>query len=810
MRLISILFFFLGLSDCFAFKISGVVKDDNGPLSFANISIANSTKGSICDNRGRFSINLEQGNHSLICSYLGYDNDTLNLDIQEDTVVSFTLQKSPVKLSVLNISSDQKDAAIEMIRNLISFKDSFPIPDQFVCNSYVKSNIEEGLIKTSRQAINLNESYSELHRNPSGYQEIILKQNDFTEKNNFKGVPQLSNVSSFYLSSFTPVNPDIYFKSHDEVILDWSDNQINLPRLNENSFISPLAKNALRKYDFEYQESFYNELNEEIAVIKYHPKKGKEQCFSGRLFINNTKYYLIKIEFEIPSSSLMYYNRFVISYENELLANYLVPKEIQIQYSFKGPITDKTGNSFIFYSNYEIPGKVISIKKNIISIEKTDSTIDFKNIRPVQLNKEEKKFLKLKTQELAYQNSETYKDSIDQILRQASFQNLFAQGITWRNRKKKNEFHLNPIGNSIQLLSFGGLRIQSSAYFKHTFNNDQAFKISSALSYGFNLNDLKWTNRVDFTYSPKHFGKVFISAGDNYDFLSYNQSFSAVFSGANFIERKHLGIGHNYELLNGLYWETELSYQAVTSAADLNAGDWRDNIFPDNDALNFDPFQQLNWKNNLIIRFGQKYRLKGNKKIIIGSKFPEIKLTHLRSFQIQNISNSRFTYLQIQVQDDKKWKKLGTTRYTGQFGSFLNKDGIKVNNLKFFRGGDDWLLSNTLTTFQLINREGYQTNNNFIQAHAIHHFDGFISQKIPGFKKLKSHIFLGANLLMVQNEIDNHIENYIGLEKSVTLSKQNYRFSISFHHSPNSSFNMNNYVKVGIDWYNLLTNKWIN
>lgn len=810
MRISFVLFLLFAVSHCYAFNISGVVKDSQGALPFANVSVLNSTKGSICDTKGRFSFNLEKGSYSLICSYLGYENDTLEILLDSDKNLSFILEKTPVKLDELSISSNEEDPAFEIIRQVILFKDSFLLPQEYTCNAYVKSNIEDGFIKTSKQAINLTESYSELFHSKKGFQEVVLSTNDYTEKSNFQGVPQLSNVSSFYLSSFNPVNPDIYFSSHSDVIIDWQKDQISLPRLNENSFTSPIALNALKKYDFKYLESYYESENDEIAIIQYQAKKGKQQCFSGRLFINNTKHYLLKIEFEVPKSSLRYYKRFVVSYENQVIEKQLLPKLIQVQYSFKGPVYDKTGNSLIHYSNYFIPGKGLPFSKNLISIEKTDTIINLQEIRPVKLNDQELKLIDEKVLENEKLRSEAYQDSIDHVLRQASIQNLMGQGITWRNRNKKREIHLNPVTNSLQLLSFGGLRVQAGAYFKKEYKNDQAFKLSSSLSYGFNINDLKWTNRVDYTYHPKRFGRVYLSGGDNYDFLSLNQSFSSVFSGANFIDRQHLSIGHNYELVNGLYWETNFTYQQVTSAADLDAGDWRDNVFPDNSALDFAPYQQVNWNNDIIIRFGQKYRLKGNKKIIIGSKYPEIKLSHTISLPIQNINTSSFNYVQIQVQDDKKWKKLGTTRYSAQAGGFLNKTGIQINNLKFFRGGDDWLLSNTISTFQLINREGYQTSNDFIQAHLIHHFNGFISQKIPGLKIAKTHLFIGSNFLAVNEEIENHLETYFGLEKTVTLAKQNYRFSISFHHSPSNAFNMNNYVKVGIDWCNLLTNKWMN
>ena len=55
-------------------KINGTIMDGefNEPMAFANVLIKNTTKGTTSDFDGKYTIDVEAGNYTLVFSYIGY------------------------------------------------------------------------------------------------------------------------------------------------------------------------------------------------------------------------------------------------------------------------------------------------------------------------------------------------------------------------------------------------------------------------------------------------------------------------------------------------------------------------------------------------------------------------------------------------------------------------------------------------------------------------------------------------------------------------------------------------------------------
>lgn len=797
---------------CFAFQITGTVSSDSDKLPFASVSVYNSSHGVFCDSRGRFQLELQAGEHTLISSYTGYKNDTLKISINADQYFNIVLQKDAIELNQLELRPNQEDPAYEMMRNITLYRDSFNYEADYNCNAYVKSSIEEPAFYTrKKQALNFVESVSQIQKKDNHLFETIISKNDFSVGNKPQNLPQLERISAYKSASNVTINPDIYFKNHNEAQIQWEKDFIFLPRLNSNFFVSPFAKNGSRYYTYKYTESFYNKKNQEIAIINVQAKGNKKRCFSGKLYINNTLHHIVKVALELKPSDISYYKRFMIQYEYMKSESDILPKSIDYQYGFNDLGGEKSGNTIIRYSNYTNNKTPAVFNKNLIYVDNQVrlSKTKWDSIRPIKLNETEAVFVSNNQKEEAYRNTIKYRDSLNLTLRKPSIHNLLLQGLTWRNDELQREIHLQPILRGIQLFNFGGTRIASGGYIEKSYKKQNSLKINGIASYGLNHQNWKGSVNSTYTYAPKQFGRVMISIGDNYDFLSFNQSLSAVISGSNFIDRQHLALGHEIELLNGLYWRIEGEYQKVKTLSGINAGNWRNGIFPNNEANNFPQYEQINLHNEWIIRFAQKYYLEGNKKIIVGSKLPELRALLIKSLPLHDLTSS-FLYTELQVSDLFNWKKIGYSKYSFESGHFFKNNGVQLNNLKFFRGGDDWYFSNAMNTFQLVNRSGYQSQSTYFEGHLIHHFDGYLLHNLSIFKKLRISAFGGANYLWVNQEINHHTEAYIGLEKKYSIAKQRYRISLSYHSAVNHQFQQQNFIKFGIDWYNFLTNNWIN
>ncbi|MEI9945193.1 MAG: carboxypeptidase-like regulatory domain-containing protein [Chitinophagaceae bacterium] len=75
-RILLLLFFVHLILFSFAGKISGTVFDEKGAiLSFASVSIKETTKGSTANNEGKYSLYLSPGTYTLVCQHVGYKRE---------------------------------------------------------------------------------------------------------------------------------------------------------------------------------------------------------------------------------------------------------------------------------------------------------------------------------------------------------------------------------------------------------------------------------------------------------------------------------------------------------------------------------------------------------------------------------------------------------------------------------------------------------------------------------------------------------------------------------------------------------------
>ena len=80
------------------YSVMGTVKDENNlALPGANVTVENSFRGTVSGPDGNYRISgLKQGAVTLKVSYLGYETETRNLDLNSDQTVNFNLKRSAI------------------------------------------------------------------------------------------------------------------------------------------------------------------------------------------------------------------------------------------------------------------------------------------------------------------------------------------------------------------------------------------------------------------------------------------------------------------------------------------------------------------------------------------------------------------------------------------------------------------------------------------------------------------------------------------------------------------------------------------
>jgi hypothetical protein len=87
--------------------------------------------------------------------------------------------------------------------------------------------------------------------------------------------------------------------------------------------------------------------------------------------------------------------------------------------------------------------------------------------------------------------------------------------------------------------------------------------------------------------------------------------------------------------------------------------------------------------------------------------------------------------------------------YYPDYSQFSGNEGF------FYRGG--------LSSFLLLNYYTYSTRTGYFEAHMEHNFSGFITNKIPGIRKLKLQEIVHLNYLTTP-ELNNYYELGFGLQ----------------------------------------------
>lgn len=92
------------------FSIYGDVADAGGePLIGASVFIQETLQGAVTNFNGRYEIaGVEEGSFHLVVSLLGYESDTIPIDIRgESLVVPFRLKEQPMQLEALEVVAER-------------------------------------------------------------------------------------------------------------------------------------------------------------------------------------------------------------------------------------------------------------------------------------------------------------------------------------------------------------------------------------------------------------------------------------------------------------------------------------------------------------------------------------------------------------------------------------------------------------------------------------------------------------------------------------------------------------------------------
>ena len=247
--------------------LTGSVRDafTREPLAAANIRILGTTRGTITNTEGLYSLALEPGEYALLVTMVGYSPDTLRVSLQAPATINVLLH--PADIVLPEVLATTEDPAIEIMRRAIARKHQWA--DKLL--SYRMDAFTRQILRRDTSIASINESYS------TGY----WQQGD-TLREVIKQRRQTANIQSAFNAASVGV------------LLNFNENRV---RFLGYSFCGPTADDALDYYDYRLLLT-RSAAGHEAYKIRMTPKTSTVPLFSGTIDIAGDSYALIGVDVE--------------------------------------------------------------------------------------------------------------------------------------------------------------------------------------------------------------------------------------------------------------------------------------------------------------------------------------------------------------------------------------------------------------------------------------------------------------------------------------------------------------------------------
>lgn len=803
-----ILLFFSRLIFSQPLILSGKISGNNDPLPFATVYLKGTTRGVNSNDEGRYELKLEKGKYTIVFQYVGYSKQEVTIELTENKTLNINLKSDGVALKEVIIKAGE-DPAYAIMRKAIKKRKAYANPvNEYSCQSYIKGlqrliSIPEKLKKlvkfttgekidsTQFGVIYLSESESNFYyQKPDKEKEIMFSSRVSGESKNFS-YNQLGQLNvSFY------------------------DNLVTFGRIGARPFVSPLNSNAFLYYKF----ILLGTISEDGYVfnkIKVKPKRPTDPCFTGIIYIQENSWRLTGLDLQLNKENKI---NFVDTLNiRQLFApikgdSIWMPVNYNLSYHFglMGISANGYVNAIVKNYNLEPHLKKDFFTNEVLVIEdganKKDSAYWNAN-RPAPLTHEENIDYHKKDSTEKLENTDRYKDSVDRRSNTFRLPNVLT-GYNYHKTKKGIDISVPGIITSgIQFNTVEGLNLSYRFSAAKTYDDFREKRLSGRLRYGFS--NYLWGGEVGYNYyyNPKKFSRVGINVKSIVEQFNQQDPIAPLLNSAytllandNYMKLyKETAVEGTFftELINGVYINSNLKYaqrSALQNSTDKLIIDDKNKLFTSNNPLNpasdnlfFKTNSALTAEVTLALRYRQKYVTLPGRKLISSSRYPRLDITYKKAIPTLN-AVADYDLLSASVYDHVNLGLFGRFGYRVSGGSFLRSKNMQFTDYKHFLGNQTVInAGNYLTSFRLLPYYTYSANQWFIEAHAEHHFNGFIINKIPLIKKLKVQEIVGGHLLM-NNALKHYYELNFGLEKIFNIIRVDYVLGYGIANKVRSGF----------------------
>jgi len=783
-QILLILVFFLFAFYSFAGKISGTVTDDKGhTLPYASILVKGTTRGTTANNEGKYFLNLEPGNYTIVCQYVGYKREEKDVTVtNENITVNFQLQLQQLTLGEVIVKKGE-DPAYEIIRQTIKKRTYYQRQlSNFQCEVYTKGQLKLRDFPKKFMGEKVDFEDADTSKKKTLYLSETIATYSVQEPGKRK-VEVLSTKVSGQSGGFGLSAPQIY---------SFYDNNVSIGNLNPRGFISPISGNALNYYRYKFEGSFFED-GKEINHIKIIPKRKYEPLFSGYINIVDGDWRIHSVQLQLTKESQMELvdtlklDQLYVPFTNDVW----VIKSQVLYPTIRMFGFDAYGNFVNLYSKFDIDPKFEKnffgstvLKYEDSSNKKTE--VYWENARPIPLQQDEAADYKKKDSLEQVRKNPKYLDSIDRRHNRVTPMRLLVSGYSISRQKTRSSYSFTSLLNSANFNTVEGLVVNLSGSYAKRLDtvpiSRKSIFINPAIRYGFSNHHLNASVAAIYNFGKKYFNAFSIAGGKKvFQFNNatpirpHDNTFASLQWEKNYMKIYEAWFGrisYSRTLDEGFNGSITLQYQdrmPLENTTDYKWRDRKDIVYTPNyptelTTSNLKRHQALIATVGVSWQPGNRYVELPGRKFSIGSKYPHFSFGYTKG--IKNIFGSDIKYdkWRFGITDGINLKLAGLFSYGITIGGFLNRDSVDIPDYTHFNGNQLLRAAPYLNSFQLAPYYKYSNTKSFYSTlHAEHHFNGFLTNKIPLFRRLNWHLVGGTNAFYV-NKKNNYAEAFVGLE----------------------------------------------
>lgn len=769
--------------------------------------VKGTTLGTTTNSQGNYFLDLAPGAYTITCQYVGYAKAEQTITVTAAPLtLNFELDVQQTTMKEVVIKANAEDPAYEIIRNAIRKRKDYLSPlDSFTCEAYIKTLIktrklpkkvfgqkieekdreEMGVDSAGKGIIHLSESLTQIaYKKPNKVKLVVLSGRE-------------SGSSSSYGFNFP-------------TFINFYNNNVNvlISQLNPRGFISPIADAALNYYTYKYLGSFWED-GKEINQIQVTARRNYEPLFNGTINITEGDWRIHSLELSLTKKSQLEIldTLRIKQIHVPVTKDVWQTKDQVVNFTFNLFGIDAVGSFLNVYNKYETTPAFNKQYFNNVLI-KYDTAVNKKSkaywdsIRPVQLELEEAKDYKIKDSMDQFRRDSLWtKDYIDSMRRKQgkiTINKIFSTGFTRYNYnpKKPTWFTWVGLGKLAQYNTVEGAVIGAQATIQRSFPKlKQQISFTPAIRYGFSNHHfnawatLQWRKR-NLTWEEdggaSSRSQWSLAGGKRVSQFNADNPISPRMNGIYtlFNRRNYMKIYENYfgHLTYNKHFDNDLRITAdvlyedripLNNTTDYSIVKDKNKIFTPNyphekTSSQFTRHQALIAGVTVQFQPGQRYIQFPNSKMAIGSKYPTFSASYKKGLEMLG-SDVNFDKWSCSVWDEMNFKLRGAMKYRLGIGGFINDNKVPIQDYRHFNGNQLIFASRYLNSFQMA--PYYQNSTTaafYATGHLEHHFNGFLTNKIPLFKKLNWHLVGGSNAFFV-NKNNNYVEVFGGIENILKI-----------------------------------------